>query len=386
MCVPKALEADLMHRASPKKERVHTAAETKVNSAAPSEVMDKDVKLEQTVPAEDVKGLFWFYPEDYDPVKADVAEALGDIVYHVTRGTRPIGPGGPCQDSEYQVCLQKGQSGLYMNIGDCKDRVVVLGFRTMADGKPGPAEASGKIKVGDVLVAINGYRITHLRFQEIIQVLQRNDPFLYLRFFRPKTTPYSGVGEPSMGMLPIEPRKRIQNNRPAKQLTSRFRGVSKLGDKWAAQIWYNGTSHRLGFFDNEVEAAKEYDEAAQKYHGTKAILNFHSDGSLSATAKSLAKQFSALAAENAPPVYQPPPLSYPVGTFNNNYLFPTVEEEVEVRSDASYDTGDSDTELLKSDGESDSQKSSGDEAWDSDAGDGEWRPKEETEMDGPLGR
>jgi hypothetical protein len=75
-------------------------------------------------------------------------------------------------------------------------------------------------------------------------------------------------------------------NRPKKSNTSsRFIGVNfeKLRNQWCAKIRHHGKRIWLGRFENEIEAAKAYDEAARKYHGEFARLNFPEENSLSAT-------------------------------------------------------------------------------------------------------
>lgn len=60
------------------------------------------------------------------------------------------------------------------------------------------------------------------------------------------------------------------NKRKSSNRSSVYKGVSKKKNgKWVAQIqvW-------LGSFDDEVDAAKAYDNAALKYHGEFANLNF----------------------------------------------------------------------------------------------------------------
>jgi hypothetical protein len=60
-----------------------------------------------------------------------------------------------------------------------------------------------------------------------------------------------------------------------KQTTlSQFRGVTWYGNRWQSAIEAAGVRHWLGSFDDEVEAARVYDQAAMHYHGDRAKLNF----------------------------------------------------------------------------------------------------------------
>jgi hypothetical protein len=71
-----------------------------------------------------------------------------------------------------------------------------------------------------------------------------------------------------------------QNNRccrkTSKPKSSKYKGVAfiKARKKFHARIEYNGTTKFLGYFKNEDDAARVYDEAAKIYHGRYAVLNF----------------------------------------------------------------------------------------------------------------
>jgi hypothetical protein len=58
--------------------------------------------------------------------------------------------------------------------------------------------------------------------------------------------------------------------------SSKYKGVSwhKGSLKWQAKIRFERKLIHLGTFKNEIDAAKVYDEAAKKYHGEFACLNF----------------------------------------------------------------------------------------------------------------
>jgi hypothetical protein len=58
--------------------------------------------------------------------------------------------------------------------------------------------------------------------------------------------------------------------------SSRFHGVYFHSHKrlWAAQLRHNNKQFNLGYFRDELAAAKRYDEAARAIHGEFASLNF----------------------------------------------------------------------------------------------------------------
>ena len=58
--------------------------------------------------------------------------------------------------------------------------------------------------------------------------------------------------------------------------TSKYKGVnySKDKNKWRAYITHKAMRRHLGYFASEEDAAKAYDDAARKYHGDFACLNF----------------------------------------------------------------------------------------------------------------
>jgi hypothetical protein len=67
-----------------------------------------------------------------------------------------------------------------------------------------------------------------------------------------------------------------QMNRYANAGTSKYKGVSKskYSNKWAARVDAAGRIHHLGYFDDEIDAAKAYDTAARVYQVSHARLNF----------------------------------------------------------------------------------------------------------------
>jgi hypothetical protein len=69
----------------------------------------------------------------------------------------------------------------------------------------------------------------------------------------------------------------VENQRNSKgwSKTSRYKGVSwSKKNKWASAISLNFKRIHLGYFDNEIEAAKAYDKKAAELFGEFAYLNF----------------------------------------------------------------------------------------------------------------
>jgi hypothetical protein len=67
-----------------------------------------------------------------------------------------------------------------------------------------------------------------------------------------------------------------QNANKKSNNTSGYKGVSwhSHTKKWQVQLCANGKYISVGYFDDKIEAAKAYDNAAIKYHGEFSRLNF----------------------------------------------------------------------------------------------------------------
>lgn len=65
-------------------------------------------------------------------------------------------------------------------------------------------------------------------------------------------------------------------NRSGWGYTSQYKGVCwhKAAQKWRAQIKHNGYTEHLGCFDDEIDAAKTYDDKAKELFGKFTRLNF----------------------------------------------------------------------------------------------------------------
>jgi hypothetical protein len=72
-------------------------------------------------------------------------------------------------------------------------------------------------------------------------------------------------------------RRQNQANRRSRRGVSRFVGVYPHKDKWIAEITSHGRHFYLGYFDDEVQAAKARDRKAWELHGEFAYLNFPED-------------------------------------------------------------------------------------------------------------
>ena len=68
----------------------------------------------------------------------------------------------------------------------------------------------------------------------------------------------------------------FNKGKTTRKTSSRFVGVTfiKRIGQWRAQIMLDRKNIFLGHFKDEVDAARAYDEAAKKYHGEFARLNF----------------------------------------------------------------------------------------------------------------
>ena len=66
-------------------------------------------------------------------------------------------------------------------------------------------------------------------------------------------------------------RRQVRKNKSSKYIGVSWKQWTK---KWAVIICYKRKNKIVGYFKDEIQAAKAYDKAAKKYHGEFASLNF----------------------------------------------------------------------------------------------------------------
>jgi hypothetical protein len=87
----------------------------------------------------------------------------------------------------------------------------------------------------------------------------------------------NGLNNTKENLRIVTSAQNIYNNRKtAKKTSSKYKGVcyKKQKNKYCATIGHHGHRKFLGYFENETDAAKTYDQAAKKLFGQFAKLNF----------------------------------------------------------------------------------------------------------------
>jgi len=73
----------------------------------------------------------------------------------------------------------------------------------------------------------------------------------------------------------LRPATQAQNSRNQRcSNPSGYKGVSATRGRWCARIWHEGKLRYLGMHDTPEAAARAYDDAAVRYFGEFARLNF----------------------------------------------------------------------------------------------------------------
>jgi len=89
---------------------------------------------------------------------------------------------------------------------------------------------------------------------------------------------HNGLDNRNANLRPATRAQNARNRRKGRKIGSHsnYKGLTwyKNEKRWAVRIMVDRSSKFIGYFDNEIAAAKAYDKAAMKYHGEFAALNF----------------------------------------------------------------------------------------------------------------
>ena len=90
---------------------------------------------------------------------------------------------------------------------------------------------------------------------------------------------HNGLNNTKRNLRVCTHRQNMWNVRPKMKWTSKYKGVSyvKARKKYSAILEFKGKKHYIGYYKDEVEAAKAYDKKAKQLFGEFAYLNFPED-------------------------------------------------------------------------------------------------------------
>ena len=240
-----------------------------------------------------------------DPYRLITANVLSEMVFTVARDhekvpmpefpSRPSMPSRFQAPSEIEVCIRKSKEPLYTKFCRFRQNCLVMGFKCMDDrGTKGPVERTGRVKPGDILVAINGVYVNDMKYEKVIKLLQLTcttlvQPYLYLRFLRiPRCIEAKSQNLVEAYFKKKTPPKVSSRSQPARSL---YFGVypssfsltdhSILPTSWIASYYKDHTPKIVGTFCNEIDAAKAYDAAIRSEDKDEGwSRNFEENGNL----------------------------------------------------------------------------------------------------------
>ena len=253
------------------------------------------------------KSLSFYHPnkECVDSTPYIVSELLAEAIYSVARDhekvpisaypSRPILPTRFKVPTEFEICVPN-ESSLGIKVGSLNNNLVILGFRPVDElGRKGSIEATFRVKIGDVLVAINGLYVYELKFVKILKLLKNcRHPFLYLRFLR---YPPCIEARKANSIENYINRKRLKDSHRIAPTRSLYFGVYPVlittseGRKlsWSAEYYNDFEKVVLGTYEDELSAAKAYDKAISSLNEPIGSRNFNfaENGLLTTDAKVL---------------------------------------------------------------------------------------------------
>jgi len=158
-----------------------------------------------------------------------------------------------CQDGTTVIFLRRRTGETFECLIDTEDFELVRAYRWRF-----------------VLCNRSGYAVTTTEDGKRLNISNLIHPGYEIVFYRN----YNGLDNRRSNLCPGSQSQKSKHKRKHKRLTSRFKGVHKVGDTFKTTIKADGEGYDLlGRFNTEVEAAACYNEEAKKRFGEFACLN-----------------------------------------------------------------------------------------------------------------